>query len=55
VTLDKYRDGGTKYVSVAPPDEHLDLETKLYINKDNVQEVIQKLQENNYIKPESAE
>ncbi|HVA96222.1 MAG TPA: hypothetical protein VND99_01085 [Candidatus Acidoferrales bacterium] len=54
ITLTQYKNGDTKYVSVQQPDLQLDLETKLYINKDNVQEVIQKLQENNYIKAEPA-
>jgi hypothetical protein len=50
ITLFNYRNGNTKYVSVAPVTLQLDLETKLYINKDDIQEVIQKLVQNNYIK-----
>jgi hypothetical protein len=55
VTLDQYRNGNTKYVSIQPPTLQLDLETKLYINKDDIQEVIQKLVASNYIKPEPAQ
>ena len=50
ITLLNYRNGNTKYISVPPVTLQLDLETKLYINKDDIQEVIQKLVQNNYIK-----
>ena len=55
VTLAQYRNGDIKYVSVTPSNDQLDLETKLYINKADVQEVIKKLIQNNYIKPEPAQ
>lgn len=51
ITLLNYRNGNTKYISVQPPTLQLDLETKLYINKDDVKEVINKLVQANYIKP----
>jgi hypothetical protein len=50
VTLDQYRNGDTKYISIQQPTLQLDIQTKLYINKNDVQEVIQKLLQNNYIK-----
>ncbi len=50
ITLFNYHNGDTKYISVAPVTLQLDLETKLYINKNNIHEVIQKLVQGNYIK-----
>ena len=54
ITLFDYRDGKTKYVSVAQVSEHLDLETKLYISKDHKNEIIQKLLQQNLIRKEQA-
>ena len=54
ITLYDYQEKNTKYVSVAPVTLQLDLEKKLYIRKDVTKEVIQKLIQNNYIKPENA-
>lgn len=51
ITLLNYQNGNTKYVSIPQPNLQLDLMTKLYINKDNIQNVIQKLIKSNYIKP----
>jgi hypothetical protein len=51
ITLYNYRDGNTQYVSVPPVTLQMDLEKKLYINKSDVKEVIQKLIQANYIKP----
>src|ERR1700722_10722844 len=42
ITLYNYRDGNTEYVSVPPVTLQLDLEKKLFINKDDKQEVIKK-------------
>jgi len=51
ITLYNYKNGNTKYVSIPPVTLQLDLEKKLYINKDDKQEVIKKLEQANYIKP----
>jgi len=51
ITLFTYRNGNTQYVSVPPVTLQMDLEKKLYINKDDIKEVIQKLVQANYIKP----
>jgi len=50
VTLISYRQGNVRYVSALPVNERLDLETKLYINKENIDEIIQKLLRENLIK-----
>lgn len=51
ITLYNYRNGNTKYVSVPPVTLQMDLEKKLFINKDDIKEVIQKLVQANYIQP----
>ncbi len=51
ITLYNYKNGNTKYVSIPPVTLQLDLEKKLYIDKDDKQEVIKKLEQANYIKP----
>lgn len=55
ITLFKYREGKNKYVSVLPITERIDLETKLYINKDNKNEIIKRLLENGMIRQENAQ
>lgn len=42
-TLLEYRQGDSKYVSVKPIDPKTDIETKLYIRRENVNEIIGKL------------
>ena len=49
VTLFEYREGKKKYMSVASIDQRIDIETKLYIRKDAISEVVQKLLAANYI------
>lgn len=44
-----------KYISVIPVSNHVDLEAKMYINKDNVDEVITKLLSLNIIKEASKQ
>ncbi len=43
ITLYGYKYNGLKYVSVIPVSNRINLEAKMYINKDNVNEVIAKL------------
>ncbi|HSX40257.1 MAG TPA: hypothetical protein VLF68_01450 [Candidatus Saccharimonadales bacterium] len=43
VTLDTYRNGNIRYVSAGAPDPRVDLETKLYINKDQKDAIIAKM------------
>lgn len=52
ITLLQYSKEGATYRSVAPihPKEKVDVEAKMFIRKDAVDEVIQKLLEKNYIK-----
>ncbi|MGH7245738.1 MAG: hypothetical protein ACREGI_02270, partial [Candidatus Levyibacteriota bacterium] len=52
ITLLPYKEGKTYYRSVAPihEGEKVDIETKLYIRKDVIHEVIQKLLDASYIK-----
>ena len=50
VTLFDYRRNGLQYVSVAAITERVDIETKLYIDKDKVEEVVDELLQKNYIK-----
>lgn len=49
VTLETYEDNGVTYKSIVPVTEKVDLDSRLYIRKENVQEIIQKLQSNNFI------
>lgn len=50
ITLYDYRKGKTKYISVDPVSEKVDLETRLFIRKDSIDEVLKKLIEKGYIK-----
>lgn len=50
-TLSQYQNGDIKYESIPQPNIQMDLDTKLFINKDDVQSVIQKLIQSNYVKP----
>jgi hypothetical protein len=54
ITLQTYEDNGVTYKSLVPITEKIDLESRLYIRKENAQEIIQKLLTNNYIQ-EAAE
>lgn len=42
-TLIEYRKGNIKYVSVSPIDPRTDIETKFYIRKENIDEIINKM------------
>lgn len=53
VTLSKYKQEGQQYVSAIPITEKVDLGTKLYLNKERADEIIQTLLTNNLIKPRS--
>lgn len=54
LTLAQYQDyKGNKYISVNPVTERIDIETKLYINKDNIDEIINKMLKENLIKPKN--
>lgn len=55
IRLLDYKERDKRYVSVNEPTEHLDLESKLYIRKDQKDIMIQKLLDQNLIKKESAE
>lgn len=51
ITLYGYDNGqGTKYVTNIPLEEKYDLETMLYIRKENIEEIINRLINNSYIK-----
>jgi hypothetical protein len=50
ITLYEYKDGNIQYRSLIPISDRIDLETKLYINKDKKQEVIAKMLSENLIK-----
>jgi len=52
ITLLKYKKGNIVYRSVAPihPKEKVDLEAKMFIRKDSVDEVIKRLIEKNYVR-----
>ncbi len=54
VKLLDYRSNGLKYVSVKPIELRRDVEAKMYINKDHVGQVIEKLLKANIIKPMPA-
>lgn len=49
-TLQKYSSEGKRYVSVKPIEQKTDIETKLYIRKENQTEIIQKLLDYGIIK-----
>ncbi|QQG40345.1 MAG: hypothetical protein HYV37_02125 [Candidatus Levyibacteriota bacterium] len=50
ITLLNYKNEKIAYRSVAPVTSRVDIETKMFIRKDKVKEVVQKLLRNNYIK-----
>jgi hypothetical protein len=50
ITLYEYREGKIKYVSVPAISSQLDLEKKLYIDKDKKNDIIKKLLQNNLIR-----
>lgn len=50
ITLYGYRDGKDMYASVTPVSKEIDLETKLYINKENKDEIINDLLTKNIIR-----
>lgn len=52
ITLYDYREGKIRYRSVVPISQKVDLETKLYINKEKKDEVIHDLLLHNYIRQE---
>ena len=52
ITLFDYKEGKTVYKSSIPIDDKVDLETKLYINKNDFQQVKQELLDNNLIHQE---
>lgn len=55
ITLYDYRaNDGSMYISVNPVNERVDIETKLYISKDNINEVIDKMLKENLIRPQIA-
>lgn len=54
ITIDTYREGGEKYVSIPAVTDKFNINTMLYIRKDAVEEVIDNLAENNYLKREAA-
>ncbi len=55
ITLYDYRRNGSRYISVIPISNRIDLETKMYINKDNIDEIITKLLSSNLIKEASSQ
>jgi len=50
ITLYEYKEGDTQYRSLIPISDKVDLETKMYIDKDKRQEVIAKMLSENLIK-----
>ena len=54
ITLYPYREGNKKFASVAPVTMRVDVETKLYINKNAIPEVLSALKDNNIIKEVQA-
>lgn len=52
ITLLRYKEGNVVYRSIAPihPGEKIDIESKLYIRKDVIDEVVERLLRANYIK-----
>lgn len=51
ITVEQYNEAeGSNYSSTLPKDLHLDFQTKLFINKNSKNEVIQKMREFGYIK-----
>jgi hypothetical protein len=53
VTLNTYEEDGFTYKSLVPVTEEVDLESRLYIRKENAAEIIQKLLSNNFIQRSS--
>lgn len=53
ITLYDYRENGKRYVSLIPISEKVDIETRLYIRKENLDEIIKKLILANIIQHES--
>lgn len=54
ITIDTYREGGEKYVSIPAVTDKFNINTMLYIRKDAVKEVIHALAENSYLKKETV-
>ncbi len=52
VTLYDYRPNGIRYVSIQPITPRIDLETKLYIDKDRFNEVLDRLLQEHLVKPQ---
>ena len=53
VTLQTYKENGITYKSIVPITEKVDLDSRLYIRKENAPEIIQKLLSNNLIQRSS--
>ena len=49
ITLETYEEDGVTYKSTVPVTEKIDLDSRLYIRKENAPEIIQKLESNNFI------
>ena len=54
IELYLYRDGKTRYVSLLPRTEKVDLEGRLFLRKENAKEMIQRLLANNMVKAVSV-
>lgn len=55
VTIYNYRIGDSKYVSVKPIDQKTDIETKIYIRRENVDEIVKRMVEQGHIREVKAQ